>query len=1162
MAPQLSQSNADYGSIAELDAAQKSARFSKAARVVAVVGILVAGVGLIALTSSPSTKQLPEFFVNLNVDPHDCPQWPEFCIQAGSCKDKFHQGDSANSVPVHLCPDYVADCKYYCVECDCQAPPEIYCNALLASCEDPSQYVPTVVSKPLVACPYGYQQLGVSGSGIEGCGMDGCNTLINSNMQQCGDLCASDATCLAFAHHIDGGRNPICMRYETDVISNAVASSNSDKSDRLVCKKIATSTQVLNQECGFSGSGKSLEQTDKFYPACPTGSVAFDLGSGGLCCTGTCTHGTEGSASDDVICAMDGNPQTTHAACTGYQTDKKCLWAYGSSEAVSVTGYADYIVKGVMTYSGDNAGFLFRMQSSTDAAAARYNLKFDGSKAEDNIVLMYFDGSTETELSSTTAVSVTYASGPVSSAPADGDSMVSAVDTAVATGGTGYCTVSNPDMNGYKNSNMCSGGTTSNIGYKITASFNLAETTTMKFDFNVDFGWGGIVYFDGAAHLEGFQSGNMWWSGNYAVPMSLDLEQELAAGDHTVEIYGAEGCCDGTSNIKVESKSASTGGVYGTAWPLTEANLMLLGSAPKAAIAPNTLHEIQITVAGNTFDLDIDGTRYMSYTDSAGSSQFGGIGLETWKSTMSVHNLQFLTLGGVPIQNTYEGFLESQGAFDLYIDGTLSYQATTDHAGVMAVEASAGATILGMRLTETVAETAECVQGDVKMDAYPTGQPYLYYDGEWKPICGHYFWDNNYGCGAVCAAMGYSYTGATRTHTRYTLTENSIEVGKCNNNEGILGCTMANNYYTETSWCSVGNGIGNACTCTGATFSGTEPDVCDTAVTTYPSFSYSMASGKGTPVSVLTVDHSGGTVGMYFNFNWADLVTAMGVGSLSSPQTLTILNQRTQEEKSAVMWNNVNGGSTGDSHGRFDPYDTAQAGDWKINDLFFIQGTQLSLTSAASNADKWVCKATNELSDAEGDMWYSHDYDHSTWVASQEFTTDVPYGPIASEITNVLGTNADPPTWIGTTEVMGTCTDGSVKLDAYPSGRPYIYYDETWSPICGHYFWDTRYGCDLVCQALGYTGSDGTVYVSLSSSKTTYNEDSIEVGKCGSGDTDLTACTSANNYWPQYTSWCTAGNTVGMECTCEGGDGGELNACGTGMDTLCVLDLSPVAEAE
>lgn len=52
MAPQLSQSDADYGSIAELDAAQKSARFSKVAMAVAIVGILFAGVGLIALTRS------------------------------------------------------------------------------------------------------------------------------------------------------------------------------------------------------------------------------------------------------------------------------------------------------------------------------------------------------------------------------------------------------------------------------------------------------------------------------------------------------------------------------------------------------------------------------------------------------------------------------------------------------------------------------------------------------------------------------------------------------------------------------------------------------------------------------------------------------------------------------------------------------------------------------------------------------------------------------------------------------------------------------------------------------------------------------------------------------------------------------------------------------
>ena len=28
-------------------------------------------------------------------------------------------------------------------------------------------------------------------------------------------------------------------------------------------------------------------------------------------------------------------------------------------------------------------------------------------------------------------------------------------------------------------------------------------------------------------------------------------------------------------------------------------------------------------------------------------------------------------------------------------------------------------------------------------------------DGKWRPICGHWFWDNNYGAKAFCKRLGY-----------------------------------------------------------------------------------------------------------------------------------------------------------------------------------------------------------------------------------------------------------------------------------------------------------------------------------------------------------------------------------------------------------------------
>ena len=41
-----------------------------------------------------------------------------------------------------------------------------------------------------------------------------------------------------------------------------------------------------------------------------------------------------------------------------------------------------------------------------------------------------------------------------------------------------------------------------------------------------------------------------------------------------------------------------------------------------------------------------------------------------------------------------------------------------------------------------------CSDGDVKLEA--DGTPLIFWDKVWSPICGHYFWDNQYGAKKFC----------------------------------------------------------------------------------------------------------------------------------------------------------------------------------------------------------------------------------------------------------------------------------------------------------------------------------------------------------------------------------------------------------------------------
>jgi len=689
-----------YGTLEVELASSKSSQSSRVFKALVVSFVALGGIAAVGLWSQQSSSGVLREIDNL--DKHYCPLWSTFCKQHDECLTKYHGGINANPVRNDLCEDYVSDCTYYCDECgwsESACTNLNYCNSLFDSCMNPENFLdgPLVSNEPV--CPHAYEQVGALGSGVSGCGISGCDDAAQADsVDMCSSICDSDSTCNSFTFY-HNGNHPVCNIYTTDVADGPLGSVGSPTARRILCKKLATvPTAILNPECGFSGSVTSIVQTDQYYPACPADSRLFGLALGGFCCSGeACAPGKEGDDSADVVCAIEGNPAVVYngvavAACTGYQTDKACLWAYGSAQDVDTTYYSDYMVRASLSYYGDDAGVLFRVQSATDAAAAHYNLKFEGNKETDNLNVYYFDGSTETivGVQGESEVQVKLETGPLSSAPADGPAMITAVDAAVATATTGYCSVDNADLGSYTNKGTCGGGINSNIAYKISATFYVAEEGDWFFDFNVDFGWGGIVQFDGVDSAEGFQAGNMWWGGNYNNPMPVDITHTMTEGWHTMVAYGAEGCCDGTSNVKFQVPGDDT------LYSLTETNLKAIQPAPKPAVKANEMHSLELQVQGTTFTVLLNNELYGTFTDA--NIATGVIGLRTWKASMQVHNLQFLTLSGEPILHKYNGNMVGEGEWTFLVDSEVESSSVTT-GEVIPIEYSNGAKTLAVEMT-------------------------------------------------------------------------------------------------------------------------------------------------------------------------------------------------------------------------------------------------------------------------------------------------------------------------------------------------------------------------------------------------------------------------------------------------------------------------------
>ena len=139
-------------------------------------------------------------------------------------------------------------------------------------------------------------------------------------------------------------------------------------------------------------------------------------------------------------------------------------------------------------------------------------------------------------------------------AQATADDYRSVVDAAIASNPYGSTVLSSYDN--VSNNGIFGKGST-NIAFKSVITFGLSSAGDYAFRAGVDFGNGGAVFLDGQAVA--INQNDMWWGGSYSTPNgSFNLASStLSAGNHTLTIYGLEGCCDGGQQVQYSANGAA-----------------------------------------------------------------------------------------------------------------------------------------------------------------------------------------------------------------------------------------------------------------------------------------------------------------------------------------------------------------------------------------------------------------------------------------------------------------------------------------------------------------------------------------------------------------------------------------------------------------------------
>ena len=178
-------------------------------------------------------------------------------------------------------------------------------------------------------------------------------------------------------------------------------------------------------------------------------------------------------------------------------------------------------------------------------------------------VYAYYDKSTATTVSNINAVITTNAMLYHSrNSSADPTSLASWKSAWVLLNDNtaGYACRQPTTLAGLSNQNMVSGGSSSDIIFRLEVFFFVSATQTGTWNFRMagDFGRGGGLYVDDNSIQENWNV-DLWWGGNWGnTAQILQGSATLASGWHVLRAWGAEGCCDGPGGFQVQIPGSST----------------------------------------------------------------------------------------------------------------------------------------------------------------------------------------------------------------------------------------------------------------------------------------------------------------------------------------------------------------------------------------------------------------------------------------------------------------------------------------------------------------------------------------------------------------------------------------------------------------------------
>ncbi|UJP05000.1 MAG: CCXG family PEP-CTERM protein [Nitrosomonas sp.] len=132
------------------------------------------------------------------------------------------------------------------------------------------------------------------------------------------------------------------------------------------------------------------------------------------------------------------------------------------------------------------------------------------------------------------------------------DAYQSTVNAAVASPTSGYGSSLVTIYDNISNHSLFPGGSYTDIAFKSTIDFHVSASNAGLWNFRagVDFGHGGAMFIDDVAY--DFKTNDMWWNGSYSNSSQILSVSglNLTAGNHTLNLYGFEGCCDGYQQVQ------------------------------------------------------------------------------------------------------------------------------------------------------------------------------------------------------------------------------------------------------------------------------------------------------------------------------------------------------------------------------------------------------------------------------------------------------------------------------------------------------------------------------------------------------------------------------------------------------------------------------------